>query len=140
MSATYTCPRCAIALTRESIEQAGVMTEQHRCTKCGGRYFAAGKLEAIHDIVKVEIFESWNIPSERTQFAPIPCPACGPGDPMLKFPDPREPDVTVDVCPKCRGTWLDRGELEAIQEEGILTFARNLLSFFIGPGQRGPKP
>lgn len=24
--------------------------------------------------------------------------------------------VTVDVCPVCRGCWLDRGELEVIQE------------------------
>lgn len=25
--------------------------------------------------------------------------------------------VTIDVCGVCRGTWLDRGELEKIQEE-----------------------
>jgi hypothetical protein len=24
--------------------------------------------------------------------------------------------VTIDTCPTCRGTWLDRGELEKIQE------------------------
>lgn len=27
-----------------------------------------------------------------------------------------EADVVVDVCPKCRGVWLDAGELERIQE------------------------
>lgn len=27
-----------------------------------------------------------------------------------------EADIQVDRCPKCRGMWLDKGELEAIQE------------------------
>jgi Zn-finger nucleic acid-binding protein len=27
-----------------------------------------------------------------------------------------EGDIDVDRCPACRGTWLDRGELEAIQK------------------------
>lgn len=24
--------------------------------------------------------------------------------------------VLIDVCPQCRGTWLDKGEMEKIQE------------------------
>lgn len=29
---------------------------------------------------------------------------------------PYEGTVMVDLCPVCRGTWLDRGELEALEE------------------------
>lgn len=37
------------------------------------------------------------------------CPACNePMREMLKH------DVLIDVCPRCRGVWLDRGELEKI--------------------------
>ena len=28
-----------------------------------------------------------------------------------------EADIEVDVCPSCHGMWLDRGELEAIEEK-----------------------
>lgn len=36
------------------------------------------------------------------------CPRCS--EPVL---DEREREgITVDVCPACRGVWLDRGELE----------------------------
>ena len=38
------------------------------------------------------------------------CPRCD-----VEVLEERERDgVTVDVCPKCRGVWLDRGELEKI--------------------------
>ena len=39
------------------------------------------------------------------------CPKCA--TPMLEI---RRKDITVDVCPKCGGAWLDRGELERLQQ------------------------
>lgn len=39
------------------------------------------------------------------------CPLC---DVSMKEIDRR--GATVDVCPECRGVWLDRGELEALLE------------------------
>lgn len=38
------------------------------------------------------------------------CPRC-----ELSMLDERERDgVTIDVCQKCRGVWLDRGEMEKL--------------------------
>ncbi len=31
--------------------------------------------------------------------------------------------VEIDYCPKCRGVWLDRGELDKIIERGAVTVA-----------------
>jgi len=28
-------------------------------------------------------------------------------------------EVEIDVCPKCRGVWLDRGELEKIVDRAL---------------------
>ena len=28
-------------------------------------------------------------------------------------------DVEIDVCPECRGVWLDRGELEKIVDRAL---------------------
>ncbi|MDA8096752.1 MAG: hypothetical protein C4575_01135 [Desulforudis sp.] len=39
------------------------------------------------------------------------CPAC---DAELRMTDRQ--GVEIDYCPKCRGVWLDRGELDKIVE------------------------
>ena len=39
------------------------------------------------------------------------CPSC---DEFLVMSD--RLDVEIDYCPKCRGVWLDRGELDKIIE------------------------
>jgi len=31
----------------------------------------------------------------------------------------REAGIEIDYCPKCRGVWLDRGELDKIIERSI---------------------
>jgi Zn-finger nucleic acid-binding protein len=42
--------------------------------------------------------------------APIDCPRCG--KPMkAEFVQKLGPDVRIDVCKKCGGSWYDRGEL-----------------------------
>ena len=37
------------------------------------------------------------------------CPNCNEG-----MQEVRRNEVQLDVCPKCRGVWLDRGELEKL--------------------------
>ena len=37
------------------------------------------------------------------------CPNCSEG-----MQEVRRNEVQIDVCPKCRGVWLDRGELEKL--------------------------
>jgi Zn-finger nucleic acid-binding protein len=39
------------------------------------------------------------------------CPVCA-----TAMTEIEKAGVTVDTCPKCRGVWLDRGELEKIGE------------------------
>lgn len=40
------------------------------------------------------------------------CPRCGDADLMMSD----RQGVEIDVCPRCRGVWLDRGELDKILE------------------------
>lgn len=37
------------------------------------------------------------------------CPNCNEG-----MQEIRRNEVMIDVCPKCRGVWLDRGEMEKL--------------------------
>ena len=124
---TLHCPRCQQVLASVEIDDAGVRTEALRCIGCGGHFFERGRLEPIQDIVKLTLFEHRHVPSKDAQRAPLPCPSCAPGEPMMKVSSHRDDKVIVDVCPRCRGTWLDAGELAAMQEEGLLTFLANLL-------------
>jgi len=42
------------------------------------------------------------------------CPAC-----KVDLVMTERKDVEVDYCPKCRGVWLDRGELDKIIEKSV---------------------
>jgi Zn-finger nucleic acid-binding protein len=45
------------------------------------------------------------------------CPACK--DSVLSMTERQ--GVEIDFCPKCRGVWLDRGELDKIIEKSAVT-------------------
>ena len=42
------------------------------------------------------------------------CPVCVTPDLVIS----ERSGVEIDYCPKCRGVWLDRGELDKIMERG----------------------
>jgi uncharacterized protein len=46
-----------------------------------------------------------------TQAVGLQCPAC-----KVDLVMTERKDVEIDYCPKCRGVWLDRGELDRILE------------------------
>lgn len=53
------------------------------------------------------------------------CPKCG-----ADLKEQALKNVTVDVCPDCKGLWLDAGELELIgkvKDSAMGTFFRDLL-------------
>ena len=127
------CPRCNIDLLPVVVEDAGVRSAASACSTCEGKFFAAGDLAPLAEIVKIRLIEFRSIPSERTQMSPLCCPACAIDDePMLKVQHERDAAVTVDVCARCRGTWLDKGELDAIQEEGALSFLVHMAKWMRG--------
>ena len=47
------------------------------------------------------------------------CPAC-PGTTLAMS---NREGIEIDYCPKCRGVWLDRGELDKIIERSLGTSA-----------------
>ncbi|MBN9656553.1 MAG: zf-TFIIB domain-containing protein [Acidobacteria bacterium] len=43
------------------------------------------------------------------------CPACTDTDLVMT----ERQNIEIDYCPKCRGVWLDRGELDKIIERSV---------------------
>ena len=59
------------------------------------------------------------------------CPRNGAEPSTEKY----EAEIEVDVCGECQGVWLDRNELEAIQEATERDY-RSELSVILNRGQR----
>lgn len=61
------------------------------------------------------------------------CPNCN-----ASMNEVRRNDVQIDMCPSCRGVWLDRGELEKILATGreqFREFERDREQFYRDPDQ-----
>ncbi|WP_106767141.1 zf-TFIIB domain-containing protein [Paenibacillus faecalis] len=41
------------------------------------------------------------------------CPVCND----VRLREVQKDDVMIDICPECKGVWLDRGELEKLMQE-----------------------
>ena len=112
-----------------TVREVGAFFVAYRCTGCEGRFFEGGDLEKIDDIIQPTLVELRRIPSAVDQQMPLTCPVCASGPVMTKVEHQRDARVVVDICPSCRGTWLDKGELSAIQKEGLLTFLVNTVKW-----------
>jgi Zn-finger nucleic acid-binding protein len=52
-----------------------------------------------------------NLPLSDARFIPMLCPVC-----KIDLVITERKNVEIDYCPKCRGVWLDRGEIDKIIE------------------------
>lgn len=122
------CPRCAVGLVEEEIEEATITVAVERCPQCNGKLFRIRDLAKIDDIVEPRVIELRAIPRTEEQLAPLDCPICG--QPMEKYRHDRDRQVVVDRCHPCRHLWLDGGELKAIQIESLPVFVTNMARYF----------
>jgi Zn-finger nucleic acid-binding protein len=97
--------------------------EVEKCPQCGGIWLDHRELERIqvsgeHDYRR-EINRFPSIVEQAYAMAlakskpPTPCPRCSQD--MERREHAGCSQVLVDVCPKCRGVWLDEGELRALE-------------------------
>jgi Zn-finger nucleic acid-binding protein len=115
-----TCPRDGAHLI-ETRYEADVEVDQ--CPTCRGIFLDEGELRRIQDAVERDYRREKNEAPEHTaraydaavarSEAALPCPDCG-GE-MEREEYAHTSQVYIDVCPECRGVWLDAGELEAIE-------------------------
>lgn len=67
---------------------------------------------------------------ENTRATGLPCPHCAVDLVMSE-----RQGIEIDYCPKCRGVWLDRGELDKIIERNVTESDRS--GPIEGPGYGG---
>ncbi len=98
------CPKCDGRLWHA--RRSGIVVE--RCLGCEGMWFDAGELVRELCVVrKIDLRDG--APTE------IVCFKCSTAPRLVRIDYPGT-GVAVDVCPECRGLWLDAGELDALKD------------------------
>ena len=100
------CPKCRKESLKE-IQVGDFKTSLDHCRTCGGIWFDRRELETIMtEAVKDLVVPSGANESDRM------CPRDFEAMYSFKYP---QTEVSVDMCRKCRGLWLDGGELTEIK-------------------------
>jgi Zn-finger nucleic acid-binding protein len=114
------CPHDRTPLESRDYE-ASIQVDE--CSSCGGRFLDQGELSKIQETVERDYSDRLkNLPdlvgsahaaALASSKPPIECPKCSVA--MERREHGYTSQILVDVCPQCRGVWLDRGELEALE-------------------------
>jgi Zn-finger nucleic acid-binding protein len=94
-------------------------TEVDRCVRCGGLWFDALEEEEIRGrpgSVAIDTGPAWQAAMHNVQ-PKVFCPV--DGTLMLRMVDSAQPDIWVESCPVCHGTFLDAGELTELKEHTV---------------------
>jgi Zn-finger nucleic acid-binding protein len=108
------CPKCHEPL--ESVSVGGVQVQ--RCSRCAGTWYDKGELRVLkdkesHGDYRWIDFALWKDADKfraRTQQR-YSCPRDGQPMTTVHY---GESSIAVDICPRCEGIWLDKGEYEEI--------------------------
>jgi Zn-finger nucleic acid-binding protein len=114
------CPRCQHPLAVTYIDDCKTAIEVDKCPNCKGIWFDKDELSQIESIIEPTFVEIRHLPDKEEQFETLHCPKCNNSPRLQKAIHPRDKKVIIDYCPYCEGIWLDKGELEAIQQESFI--------------------
>ncbi|MEL6972333.1 MAG: zf-TFIIB domain-containing protein [Bacteroidota bacterium] len=124
------CPRCEVTLVNQQVAGSQGYLSVQQCPQCEGMWLALAERQTLEKIIEPVLWEIRQIPADVDQLAGLYCPSCTDHPLMVKADHHRDARVVVDYCQKCKGCWLDKGELTAIQQEQFLrsvyTFIRDL--------------
>lgn len=107
------CPDCHAALSEMKFTGSSELMVDH-CPNCSGVWLDGGEARSLGNIaanpedVKLRISrEVWNLRFKMQKTSALACPKCQTKS-MHDFKTSE--GVTVDLCDKCKGIWMDRGE------------------------------
>ena len=114
------CPKCQAQMEPVRFED----TEVDRCVRCGGLWFDALEEEEIRQRAGSEVIDTgptWQAAMHDVQLRAF-CPIDGAL--MIRMVDAAQPQIWVESCPVCRGTFFDAGEFTDFKERTIVELFR----------------
>jgi len=119
------CPRCD-GVMLEEIELDSVMLD--RCPRCAGLWFDSEEIAQLAGRgAGVKRMES-TIPGHDEACAGMECPRCPTID--LRRLSICAGGAVLYRCASCSGTWMDRGELRHMEDEGLAANIKEYISRF----------
>lgn len=109
------CPRCRSALSKTTVHDVDVET----CGACGGMFLDHGTLDRIAEPHEGDLeFSSLDREtfSHEDAHGPTDCPRCA-DETMKKVEFNIYTGIILDYCERCRAFWLDRKEMDRINDE-----------------------
>lgn len=104
------CPKCVHDLKRTSLRSIQV----DECLSCHGIWFDKDELRKAKDSTDKDLmwldFEPFQLNSAREK-TEHKCPRCSAILESVRYADSK---VKIDVCPSCKGVWLDDDEFRRI--------------------------
>ena len=114
------CPKCHQPLT--GIDYQGVHIET--CPACGGDWLDSGELGSIVKARQqrfskeeaVAVAQAAKITGTKITMLDrhLTCPKCGGATHPVNYGD--DTGLIIDECANCNGMWLERGEIDKIEE------------------------
>lgn len=122
------CPRCETVLQTQTIKELHQTIEVDSCLNCGGTWLDKDEISPLESVIEPVLLERRKIDSQIDQLIGLYCPSCSDHPLMEKTTHRRDTKVIIDYCATCEGIWLDKGEIQAIQQENWWTSIFNLFS------------
>lgn len=104
------CVKCTSVLDRSRIDDV----EVDHCPRCSGLWLDHGELEKLSRKMASDVDRLKRLLSPKKGPPPVPCdvqascPACTSGMKEVTLGP-----IKIDYCPRCKGIFLDKGELDA---------------------------
>ena len=109
------CPKCHARMEVVGFEG----TDVDRCIRCGGLWFDRSEAEQLRRRAGSEVIDSgpeWLAPMHNEQ-GKVFCPL--DGTLMVRVVDGTYPEVWLESCPRCQGTFFDAGEFTNLKEREL---------------------
>ena len=109
------CPRCTLPLRKIDLgeykgEYAVVVDT---CPQCQGTWLDRGELDLRDESTWTDA-EAVITQTGLVDHSALICPRCTV--PLSPITLKEQPDLMLDRCPDCSGFWLDKGEVEQVQD------------------------
>jgi uncharacterized protein len=110
------CPKCASEMKPSELKEV----EYDQCTRCGGLWFDALEAEELVEIKGAAKIDSGNPKKgkESNKKRNIDCPVCNVR--MTKTQDREHPEIQLETCAVCNGSFFDAGEFKDFCEDSFM--------------------
>lgn len=106
------CPKCsAQVMSLDNIDGVQI----HSCEKCKGIWLNKGELNIVVHPIEGDLEYCSTDNLKEDMISDYACPQCE--ELMSKVNFISYSDIILDYCRKCKGIWLNKGELDAINAE-----------------------